>query len=1243
MSTKTKKAAVEAIYPLSPMQQGMLFHSLYNPSSGLYLEQNRYSLRGHLDAAVFKQCWEDIIRRHAALRTQFMWQDLDAPLQAIWQEVKLPWAEDDLRGLSEDEQQARIATLLQDDRQRCSRLDRAPLFHLTLLRLQDDFYQFIWSFHHILLDGWSVAIILQEFFSTYEARRQERTIDLLPPPSYRDYSAWLKRQDRTEAEQFWRQKLENFTSPTTLQIGRTHIGKSALGVDMDVHSIQRMLAPAMTTTLQDFCRQYKITLNTLIQGCWALFLSTYSGENDVVFGMVVAGRPLELPRAEDMVGLFINTLPVRAFVDAKQPVSDWLQEIQMQQVKARQYDYCTLTDIQRWSDLPGNVSLFDSIIVFENYPADEELVNQFSLEIDSLHESSSTNYPLCLGIMPGKEMLVYLAYDHQRFDAKTMQSLLDHFQLLLEQISHSDSRMLIGDLPLLTAAECEEIVSDWNDTSVSFPTVHSFSEQFEKWVRDCPDRCAMVYDNTYLSYAELDRRVNFLARTLQSRGVKREERVGLCCERSLEMFIAVLAILRAGGVYVPLDPAYPDERLAYICQDAQLTLLLTQGDHGAALAQGVAESLCLDDCWSQLNVQQWSEMPEASVGSLDNLAYMIYTSGSTGKPKGVMLSHKGLCNLAQAGQAVFGVEQSKRILQFSSMSFDASIWEMSAAFATGSTLVLPTREEILPGQALQQLLLEQAVTMATLTPSVLVTIAEGDLPMLETVIAAGEACSRELVEHWGIGRKFFNAYGPTETTVCASADECRVDKDERPTIGRPLANMDLYVLNERMQPLPIGVTGELYVGGAGLARGYVRRPDLTAERFVPHPFSREPGARLYKTGDIVKYRADGRIEYVGRADYQVKLRGLRIELHEIEQILAQHIAVQQCVVMMREDVQGEHSLIAYVIAQDEQYIDSLELRKYLESKLPAYMLPRAIVQLDEFPITTNGKIDRKRLPAPEADALIHSKEFQAPRDTVERMLVQCIEEILHLHSVGITDNFFLLGGHSLSAIRLMNEIHKRLSITIDLPVLFQAEHIAALARVIRQAQGAQDVEQSPLVMIQPHGELAPFFCVHPASGNVSCYYQLAKYLRTDRPLYGIQDISKVEEGSRIPSMEEIASTYIAALREIQPHGPYFLSGYSFGGIVAFEMAQQLLAQGQEVALLAIFDSHPPTHAQDETDDETTLLAIIASEWLREKNDKKVQEIYDELASLNTEAQLQRVLAWVREAKIETLFYGCGLA
>jgi len=650
--------------------------------------------------------------------------------------------------------------------------------------------------------------------------------------------------------------------------------------------------------------------------------------------------------------------------------------------------------------------------------------------------------------------------------------------------------------------------------------------------------------------------------------------VGICVERSLEMVVGVLGILKAGGAYVPLDPAYPPERLAFILEDAQVRLLLTQARLVEPLPKHQGPIVCLDTDWEIIERQ--SEENPGCTFTPESLAYVIYTSGSTGKPKGVLVPHSGVSNLATALIQISDVQPNRRVLQFCSLSFDGSVTELVVPLLSGATMVMGTRDSMLPGPSLIQLLRDFAVTTVALLPSVLAVLPANELPALRTVIAAGEACSGDLVAKWSSGRRFFNGYGPTECTVCTTMIEC-TDSKEAPPIGRPLPNTQVYILDAQKQLVPIGVPGELYIGGVGVTRGYLNRPELTADRFILNPFSNDSGSRLYKTGDLVRYLPDGNIEYLGRIDHQVKIRGFRIELGEIEAVLRQHRAVQDAVVIGQEYDLHDKRLVAYVVPSQEQVLSTSELRHYLKQKLPDHMVPSAFVRLEALPLTPNDKVDRRALPMPDGTRSVE-ETFAPPLTPFEEVLAGIWREVLRLDSVGIHDNFFELGGHSLLAVRLLAQIEKTFGKNLPLATLFQSPTIEQLAKILHQSGWS-----SPwfsLVPIQPSGSQPPFFGIHSLGKGQEHYRNIARHLGSDQPVYGLDywlatQTKDTKQALHTWRVEELAAHYIKEMRILQPEGPYFLAGFSFGGIVAYEMAQQLVTQNQKVALLVLFDTRSP--------------------------------------------------------------------
>jgi len=698
---------------------------------------------------------------------------------------------------------------------------------------------------------------------------------------------------------------------------------------------------------------------------------------------------------------------------------------------------------------------------------------------------------------------------------------------------------------------------------------------FEEQVELTPDSEAVLFEDKQLTYRELNQRANCLAHHLRTLGVGPEVLVGICVERSLEMVVGLLGILKAGGAYVPLDPAYPPERLAFMLEDSQLGVLLTQARLVESLPKHQGRIVCLDTDWEIIE-RQSKENPECSF-TPENLAYVIYTSGSTGKPKGVLVAHSGVSNLATALIDICNVQPNSRVLQFCSLSFDGSVTELMMALLSGATMVMGTRETLLPGPSLIQLLRDFAVTTVALLPSALAVLPVNELPALRTIIVAGEACSGDLVAKWSSGRRFFNGYGPTECTVCTTMIEC-TDSKEAPPIGRPLPNTQVYILDAQKQLVPIGVPGELYIGGVGVTRGYLNRPELTAERFIPNPFSNDSGSRLYKTGDLTRYLPDGNIEFLGRIDQQVKIRGFRIELGEIEAVLRQNPAVEDAVVIGHEYDLNDKRLVAYVVPSQEEVFSTTELRRYLKQKLPDHMVPSAFVRLEALPLTPNDKVDRRALLMPDRTRSAE-KTFAPPLTLFEEVLAGIWREVLRLDSVGIHDNFFELGGHSLLAVRLLAKIEKAWGKNLPLATIFQSPTIEQLASILRQKGWSAPCQT--LVTIQPGGSKPPFFGIHSLGKDQEHYRNIARHLGSDQPIYGLDYwlATRTKDREQAPntwSVEELAAHYIKEMRILQPEGPYSLAGLSFAGIVAYEMAQQLVTQDQKVALLVLFDTVCPT-------------------------------------------------------------------
>ncbi|MEH2230449.1 MAG: amino acid adenylation domain-containing protein [Nostoc sp.] len=1050
-----KNKNIESIYPLSPMQQGMLFHTLYEPESGVYIEQFCLTLSGNLDITVLQQACVRVVKRHPVLRTLVVWEKQEKPLQVVCKQVELPWQNYDWCSLSATEQQERLEAFLQADRIQGFVLDKAPLMRFSLIQIADDTYEFVWSFHHLLIDGWSWPILCKEVFAFYNALVKGKYLYLNTPRPYRYYINWLQQQDLRAAETFWRQQLHGFTSPSRLLLNRGEAHN--LQQPKTYHEQHCCLSATITAALQSQVQQYHLTLSTFVQAAWAILLSRYTEESEVVFGATVSGRPPTLSGVESMVGLFINTLPVRVKVPTANPLWQWLRELQTQQVERSQYSWCPLVEIQAISEIPPELPLFESIVVFENYPHDTSLSNPGgSIQITKRRVIEQTNYPLTVIAVPGQELFLRILYDGSRFDGETINRMMGHLVTLLEGMV-TNIEQTVAEISMLTASEQRQILV-WNDTQTDYPN-KCIAQLFEEQVERTPDTVAVSFQSQQLTYQQLNCQANLLAHHLQKLGVKPEVRVGICVERSLSMVIGLLAILKAGGAYVPLDPRSPQERLTYMLSDSQASVLLT--DSSITLSEQPLTVVCLDTSDFCQNSQ---ENPVSRVIP-ENLAYVMYTSGSTGKPKGVAMSHRSLVNLLYWQMDESALSCAKT-LQFASISFDVSFQEIFSTWCNGGTLVLIAEKLQKDGFALLQLIAEEKVERLFLPFVALqqlahaASITQSYPASLRQIMTAGEQLhiTPVLVNFFKelSGCTLQNQYGPTESHVVTSftLQDAASSWSPLPPIGRAIANTQIYILDRHLQPLPIGVPGELYIGGVAIARSYINSPELTAEKFIA-----KDGNRLYKTGDRARYLADGNIEFLGRIDNQVKVRGFRIELGEIETVLAAHPQVKEAVVIAIDQSEGKR-LVAYIVPK--QHLDTSELLCYLKQKLPEYMLPSAFVKLLDVPLTPSGKIERRALPAPlSRETRNISTDLIPPRTATEGVLTAIWSDVLGLEKVGIHDNFFALGGHSLSAMQVIARLRETFKVELPISCLFDYPTVVELDRQI------SEYRQKDLVIITP--------------------------------------------------------------------------------------------------------------------------------------------------------------------------------
>jgi amino acid adenylation domain-containing protein len=1037
--------------PLSFAQQRLWFIGQMEGAGAAYHLPVRLRLKGALDRESLVHALERIVARHEALRTTFPETDgVPAQRIAAVEESSFPFVEHDLEGRPEAPRE--LGRLVAEEAGAPFDLARGPLVRGRLIRLAADDHVLLITMHHIVSDGWSMGIFSRELSALYGAFARGDADPLPPlPVQYADYAAWQRRWVdgdllRMQAD-YWTETLAG--APELLELPTDHPRPARQ--DFAGASLQIELDEGLTAALKTLGQRHGATLYMTLLAGWAAVLARLSGQDEVVVGTPSANRGHA--EIEGLIGFFVNTLPLRVDLSGSPRVGELLGRVKERSLGAQHHQdipFEQVVERVRPVRSLAHTPLFQVMLAWQEMPGgDLELPGIAAVPLDGAGEGAAA-FDLALSLAPrGGRIAGELTYATALFERATVERWVGYLRRVLQGMVAVDGGS-VERLELLSAAERRRVVEEWNATDAALPAGACVHELFEAQAARTPDATALVYENEAVTYAELNERANRLAHHLAGLGVGPETRVGICLERGPEMIVSVLAVLKAGGAYVPLDPAYPAERLAYVLADAAAPVLVTQESLRAALLAGDGVAVVSVDRDGARIAAESAENPERGV-SPDHLAYVIYTSGSTGRPKGVMVPHRGVPNLAYALARRFGIDGTSRVLQFASLSFDAAVAEVFEALLSGAALVLAPREALLPGPGLLETLRRGRVTVATLPPPVLAVLSPDDLPALRTVVSAGEAVDAATVTRWSAGRAFVNAYGPTEITVCATSARCEAD-GRVPAIGRPLENVRAYVLDAFGQPAPIGVPGELYVGGVGVVRGYLGRAGLTAEKFVPDPFGGETGARLYRTGDRVRWSAGGELEFLGRVDEQVKVRGFRIEPGEIEARLAEHAGVREAVVLVREDASAEKRLVAYVVGNATA--DAEALRAHLSKRLPEYMVPAAYVRLDALPLTPNGKVDRRSLPAPEGDAFA-ARGYEAPSNKAEETVAAIWAELLGAEQVGRRDHFFELGGHSLLAVRVVSRVRQSLRVEAAPSDLFERPVLADFARGLETAARAE--------------------------------------------------------------------------------------------------------------------------------------------------------------------------------------------
>jgi amino acid adenylation domain-containing protein len=1169
--------------PLSPAQKRLWFMEQLNPGLPVYNESEAVRLVGDLNCQAVEMAMQIVVSRHEVLRTTIELSDKEpvAVVNEAWRpQVKTI----DLSALEPLKQQVEVERLLVDEPRRLYHLESEPGIRLTLLRLGSQEHVLLLMMHHIVCDWASEGVLWREFASAYRALSLNEPV-ILPamPIQHGDYSAW--KVEQTAASSFdedlayWQETLSG--APELLELPADRPRPAVLS---HRGARQRLwLNPLLTAALRELSQRMETTLFTTLAAVLNVLLYRYTGKEDLLLGIPIADR--DLPEMQPLIGFLLHTQVLRTKLSAAMTFRELLSHVQDEVLGLYLHRAVPFDLVVNKIRPKRSVSYSPLFQIMLNWRDRDQMLSVIGLEglkVESLlSESRTSKFDLLLFATDfGDQISLEMEYSTDLFNEDRIRRMLGHYQVLLESVV-ANPDLSLNEIPILTDRERQQLLIEWNRTGHSYIKDLRVHELIEGQAERTPDSVALIFEDAHLTYRELNERSSHLARHLLALGVGPHCHIGICVERSLEMVVGIIGILKTGGAYLPLDPAYPRERLALMINDARPPLVLTQTKLRAQLPAEVPV-VYIDRPFDGNHKVSVVDRPDAG-----DLAYVLYTSGSTGEPKGVQISHRSLVNFLISMRREPGLTANDTLLAVTTLSFDISALELFLPLTCGARLVLASADATKDGKQLSDLMQRWEVSVMQATPATWRLLLDSKWTGSQRlkILCGGEPWPVELADELlPRCQSLWNMYGPTETTIWSSVH--KVEKGQQVLIGPPIANTTFYVLDANNQLLPIGVPGELYIGGDGLAKGYLGRPALTEERFLGDPFSPFPESKLYRTGDRVRRLRDGRIEFIGRLDNQIKLRGFRIELGEIEFSLNQHPGVKQCVLAVRRNDHAEVRLGGNTMPKDRgdgilvAYFESVgvtpptaaELRAHLKKVLPDFMIPSVFIRMDRLPLTHNGKIDRSALPRPGERQAESLREFTPPRDAIEKMLVEVWEKTLKLKQIGVHDNFFELGGHSLAAVRMMSEIRSLTGKGLPLATLFQSSTVAALAEIIRG--DAPMPTASSLVPIRPQGSKSPVFLVHGAEGNVLLYRDVAEYIKSDHPVYGLQ--ARALNGGRLTdrtTVQEMAAGYIEDIRSVQPHGPYLLGGYCFGGVVAFEMAQQLTARGQRVELVFMLETY----------------------------------------------------------------------
>lgn len=1145
-----RRDQVQDMYYLSPMQEGMLFHTLHHQEKGFYVEQMDMNVKGTLRHDLLEKSMNVIVERYDIFRTVFLHEKVKRPVQVVLK--KRPFTLDvvNMQDLSEDEQLVRIETFKQQDQLRGFDLSKDSLMRASVFQTGPASYRWIWSYHHILLDGWCFGLVVQELFAIYHALLHDIPYKLEPVKPYKEYIQWLEKQDKQASLQYWQQSLAGFDGQSTFKEQRKQTNEHELG------EMEWSMSKEETAALSELALQQNATLSSVLQSVWSILLSRYQHSNDVLFGTVVSGRPADLAGVDRMVGLFINVLPRRIQLTDDMTFRSLLSETQQQSLAVEPHQYIPIYDIQAKT---GHQPLIDHIVVFENVPAakKDEQEARLGFTVENMNVYEKSNYDLNLLASPGEQLQLKLAFNQKAFDPQFVHRLKEQLSLLMnEAIKHPDQS--VHTLTLVTKQEKQLILEEWNAPELEHDQLY-LSKWFEHNVRKQPNAVALSAGEHTMTYAELNEQANRLARHLQKNGVTHQTVIAILADRTPELIVSLLAVLKAGAIYVPIDPDYPESRIQYMFKDSGATHLLT---HSSFIGQ--AKALAFDGTYLFADDQEISLMSSENLlleAGLHETAYIMYTSGTTGQPKGIMTTHSNIARVVK-NTNYLTISETDTLLSLSNSVFDGFTFDVYGALLNGAKLVLPKKETILDMGELTGLIKRESISVMFVPTALFNLLVDEETDWMRSVrkvLFGGERASvqhvRKAFDVMGKDR-LINVYGPTESTVFATyypVDEALPVETCSIPIGKPLNQTGAYILSQHGQLQPIGMIGELCLSGKGLAKGYLNRPDLTKQAFIAHPFA--AGERLYRTGDLAYFRADGLIEYAGRVDDQVKIRGHRIELTEIEAHLLMHPGVKQAALIADQHNTQHTRLLAYMTCEEE-WKDKLDVIKSgLKEKLPAYMQPHELIRLEKMPLTPNGKVDKRQLPKPEAPQ--GNSHVKLPVNEVEQKLLVMWREVLERDDISTDDHFFELGGHSLKAMSLLSKVSKEFDVQVPIHLLFETPTIEAISRYIQQ----QDQEAAGYLVFN-ESQTPTVFALPPLPGYGFIYQEAAKTLDGVRLIA----FDFIEADHRI-------SQYVQHIQHLQPEGPLTLMGYSGGCYLAFELVQSLEQAGRTVEKVIMIDSY----------------------------------------------------------------------